>query len=107
MLKCCGKSDNLRKMAKPLKYNKTLYIRVTNELFELIKKRAKKLKIPPTIFVRTLLERELEEMKNKMSQASSERKIDSNDLNHRIKKLTLVFVPKLLQVIYLYGSVVM
>ena len=76
-------------MAKPLKYNKTLYIRVTNELFELIKKRAKKLKIPPTIFVRTLLERELEEMKNKMSQASSERKIDSNDLNHRIKKLTL------------------
>ncbi len=46
-------------MAKPLKYNKTLYIRVTDELFDRVNKNAKKLKIPPTIYVRNLIEKEL------------------------------------------------
>ena len=55
----CGYSDNHKKMAKPLKYNKTLYIRVTDELFDRVNKNAKKLKIPPTIYVRNLIEKEL------------------------------------------------
>ena len=50
-------------MAKPLKYNKTLYIRVTEELSDKINKRAEKFKIPPTIFVRNLLEDEMRQSK--------------------------------------------
>ena len=50
-------------MAKPLKYNKTLYIRVTEELFDKINKRAEKYKIAPTIFVRNLLEDEMRQSK--------------------------------------------
>ena len=52
-------------MAKPLKYNKTLYIRVTEELFDAVNKNAKKLKMPPTIYARNLINNEVQQSKNK------------------------------------------
>ena len=59
----CEYIDNDQKMAKPLKYNKTLYIRVTEALFDKVNASAKKLKIPPTIYVRNLIEEELQQNK--------------------------------------------
>ena len=85
-------------MAKPLKYNKSLYIRVTDELFEELHSKSKMLGIPSTIWVRQVLEEKI------LFSPKSEKKKEAY-LNYKEINMTNTFFKKSISLIKKYNKI--
>jgi len=85
-------------MAKPLKYNKSLYIRVTDELFEELHSKSKTLGIPSTIWVRQVLEEKI------LFSPKSEKKKEAY-LNYKEINMTNTFFKKSISLIKKYNKI--